>query len=75
MPQYGSIKRSVTINGHRTSITLEPEFWAALKTIANEDNQSIGSLIARIDRQQHENLSSAVRVFVLTYYQTRASHL
>ena len=58
-------KRSVEIAGHRTSLTLEAEFWRALKRLAARDGVSINKLIERIDRDRHGNLSSAVRVYVL----------
>jgi predicted DNA-binding ribbon-helix-helix protein len=58
------IKRSVRIAGHRTSVTLEPEFWDALKDIAREAGLSLNALIARIDAERlpaTANLSRAVR--------------
>ena len=64
------MKRSITIAGHRTSISLEEEFWKALRAIAREDGQSINALVSTIDKQRTTNLSSAIRVFVLNRYQT-----
>ncbi|MDH3741759.1 MAG: ribbon-helix-helix domain-containing protein [Hyphomicrobiales bacterium] len=62
----GPIKRSITIAGHRTSLSLEEEFWTVLKTLAAANNMSIAQLIATIDEARGgRNLSSAVRVFVL----------
>ena len=59
-------KRSITIAGHATSITLEDEFWTALKTIADARAQSMNALVTDIDaRKGNKNLSSALRVFVL----------
>ncbi len=59
-------KRSVKIEGHSTSISLEQEFWDALKTLAKAQNRSLAALIAEIDRGRGEqNLSSALRVYVL----------
>jgi len=61
------VKRSVSIAGHRTSISLEEPFWEALREIAEQENLSIQALIGRIDAERGEqNLSSAIRVFVLT---------
>ena len=64
-------KRSVTLQGHPTSITLEDEFWSLLKQIAEIKNQSIASLIDQIDEQRLETtsggLSSAIRVYVLKW--------
>ncbi len=59
-------KRSLTISGHRTSLSLEPEFWAVLKNAAHEERKSLAALVAEIDRGRGErNLSSALRVWVL----------
>ncbi|PCH99470.1 MAG: aryl-sulfate sulfotransferase [Alphaproteobacteria bacterium] len=62
-------KRSVTLQGHPTSITLEDEFWVVLKRIAKDRNQSIASLIDAIDEKRlettHGGLSSAIRIFIL----------
>jgi predicted DNA-binding ribbon-helix-helix protein len=68
MPRRLSLKHSVTVAGHRTSITLEMAFWDSLKEIAVERGQSINALIAEIDAQHPDNLSSALRVFILDYY-------
>ncbi len=66
----GSIrKHSVIIAGHRSSVSLEPEFWAALKEIAARRGVSINDLVTEIDKQRRDNLSSALRVFVLTTLQ------
>ncbi len=64
-------KHSIKISGHDTSITLEDEFWDALKEIAAKKGVSLNSLIAEIDAQRKGNLSSALRVFVLEYTCTR----
>jgi len=63
-------KHSVAIAGHRTSLSLEPAFWDALKAVARTRGLSLNRLIEEIDRARAEdgaagNLSSAVRVFVL----------
>jgi predicted DNA-binding ribbon-helix-helix protein len=63
-------KHSVSIAGHRTSITLEAAFWDALGAIASARSTTVAGLIAEIDRAREAdpaapNLSSAVRVFVL----------
>jgi predicted DNA-binding ribbon-helix-helix protein len=68
-----TLKRSVTVAGHRTSITLEGAFWDSLKEIADSQSKSVNTLIAEIDRQQPENLSSALRVFILAHYKAKAS--
>lgn len=60
-------KISVSLSGHQTSITLEPEFIIVLKRIANARGVSIASIISEIDntRNANTNLSSAIRVWVL----------
>ena len=59
-------KRSLTIAGHRTSIALEPEFWAGLEALAAERGLRLTALIEEIDRgREAPNLSSALRVAVL----------
>lgn len=58
-------KYSVAIDGHRTSVSLEPEFWQALKDIAAARQDTLGALISEVDRTREGNLSSALRVFVL----------
>jgi predicted DNA-binding ribbon-helix-helix protein len=63
------VKRSFAIRGHRTSISLEAEFWEALKEAAARERVSLASLIARIDEGRGEaGLSSAVRIWILDYY-------
>jgi predicted DNA-binding ribbon-helix-helix protein len=57
-------KRSVTINGHRTSISLEDPFWNSLNDIATQRDQSLASLISEIDKHRDGGLSSALRLFV-----------
>jgi len=59
------IKRSMTIHGHRTSVSLEQPFWAMLQDIAASRGQSLASLVQNIDRNRDGGLSSALRLFVL----------
>ena len=60
------LKRSLSIQGHRTSLSLEPEFWAALKQAAKAEQKSLAALVAEIDAARAgRNLSSAIRVWVL----------
>jgi bifunctional non-homologous end joining protein LigD len=62
-------KRSITIKGHKTSVSLEKEFWDCLTEIAVERGVSVGALVAAIDaNRQHAHLSSAIRIFVLRFY-------
>ena len=56
-------KRSVTIDGHRTSVSLEDAFWAELSTIAEQRGLSLNALVAEIDHGRDPgNLSSALRL-------------
>lgn len=60
------LKRSLTIAGHRTSLSLEPEFWDALQKAATARGLSIATLVSEIDQTRGDrNLSSAVRVWLL----------
>jgi predicted DNA-binding ribbon-helix-helix protein len=66
-------KRSIMINNHKTSVSLEDEFWGALKEIALQRNQRLSALIAHIDSERTTgNLSSALRLFVLDQYRSSA---
>lgn len=66
------LKRSLSIQGHRTSLSLEPEFWAALKAAATEEQKSLAALVAEIDAtREGRNLSSAIRVWVLARLSAR----
>jgi predicted DNA-binding ribbon-helix-helix protein len=65
-------KRSLSLAGHKTSIALEPEFWAALEEMAAERAIPLAALIRDIDaRREGNNLSSAVRVEVLAWARRR----
>jgi predicted DNA-binding ribbon-helix-helix protein len=67
------VKRSFTIAGHRTSISLETAFWDALKAAAAAEHVPVAQLIARIDATRGAGgLSSAVRVWVLQHYRESA---
>ena len=60
------LKRSLTIAGHRTSLSLEPEFWEILKTYAAQEQKTIAALVGEIDQARGDkNLSSAIRVWIL----------
>ena len=58
-------KRSLTIRGHRTSVSLEEPFWIALNDIAKARQQSVASLVHMIDKERVGGLSSAIRTFIL----------
>jgi predicted DNA-binding ribbon-helix-helix protein len=60
-------KRSFSLSGHRTSVALEPEFWAALEAIAAREGLALSALVTRLDAERAEGrpLASALRVFAL----------
>lgn len=64
------IKHSVTLRGHRTSVSLEKEFWQAFRDIAKEQGRAINDLVAEIDAERgvDTGLASALRLFVLRSY-------
>jgi len=60
------IKRSVVIDGHKTSVSLEDAFWSELKKIALGQHLTMSDVVSKIDAERQEgNLSSAIRLFVL----------
>ena len=59
------LKRSLTIAGHRTSLSLEPEFWQALQDAARVEKKTIASIVGELDRTRgSRNLSSAIRIWL-----------
>jgi predicted DNA-binding ribbon-helix-helix protein len=71
------IKRSIDIDGHKTSISLEDAFWNALKDIAHERHETLSNLVTGINtnRRQFANLSSALRLFVLECHKEQLARL
>lgn len=59
-----TVKHSLTIAGHATSLTLEPIFWDALHAAAAADGKPLATLVAEIDEARTTNLSSAIRVWL-----------
>ena len=69
-------KRSITIHGHRTSVSLEEPFWTILRAIAAQRGLSLASLVQMIDKERDGTLSSALRLFVLAELtQNTAGHV
>jgi predicted DNA-binding ribbon-helix-helix protein len=67
-------KRSVVVAGRETSVSLEEAFWDGLKEISGSRNMTLSGLIGEIDSNRHgSNLSSAIRLFVLSYFKGRAA--
>jgi len=68
------VKRSIVVAGHKTSVSLEDDFWKALKEIARARDVTLSTLVAAIDKGRREgNLSSAIRIFVLHYFRSQMS--
>jgi predicted DNA-binding ribbon-helix-helix protein len=67
-------KHSLTLSGHRTSVSLEPEFWRAFREIARAEGRPINALAAEIDasRDPETGLASAIRLHILAWYRARA---
>jgi len=67
------VKRSLTLQGHRTSVSLEEPFWQAFRDIARAEGRALNTLAAEIDatRDPETGLASAIRVFVLRHYRER----
>ena len=66
------LKRSIVIGGHKTSVSLEDEFWREVKEIALAQQTTVSKLVEEIDSSRaNANLSSAVRLYVLTYYRDK----
>ena len=65
-------KRSIIIDGHKTSVSLEAPFWSDLKEIAYAQEATLSELVAKIDQtRQQANLSSAIRLYVLEHIRRR----
>jgi len=65
------LKRSISIDGHKTSVSLEEAFWSDLKEIAHNQQTTLSKLVTQIDgTRRRGNLSSALRLFVLEHIRT-----
>ena len=68
------VKRSVVLAGHKTSVSLEEAFWTSMKEISSLRDMTMSELIGEIDNSREQgNLSSAIRLFVLDYFRSRAT--
>ncbi|SFN74094.1 Ribbon-helix-helix domain-containing protein [Roseovarius lutimaris] len=67
------VKHSLTLKGHRTSVSLEAEFWQAFREIAAQKQIPINALAAQIDAERGVDigLASAIRLYVLRHFQGR----
>jgi predicted DNA-binding ribbon-helix-helix protein len=67
------VKRSVVLAGHKTSVSLENEFWEGLRQIADREKTTMSALLQQIDKgRRYANLSSAIRIFVLGHFRALA---
>jgi len=68
------VKRSIVLNGHKTSVSLENEFWDGLHEIADLQKTKLSALVQQIDRERsNRNLSSAIRIFVLNHFRAQTA--
>lgn len=67
------VKRSIVVAGHKTSVSLEEAFWTSMKEISGLRDMTLSDMVSEIDKGRAQgNLSSAIRLFVLDYYRSRA---
>jgi predicted DNA-binding ribbon-helix-helix protein len=67
------VKRSIVVGGHKTSVSLEEAFWNGMKEISGARGMTLSELVGEIDANRHQgNLSSAIRLFVLDHFKSRA---
>ncbi|MEQ1652525.1 MAG: ribbon-helix-helix domain-containing protein, partial [Hyphomicrobium sp.] len=69
------VSRNVTIAGHRTSVRLEPDMWAALKEICRRERASMHEVCTTVaqHKQQNSSLTAAIRVFIMAYFRAAAT--
>jgi predicted DNA-binding ribbon-helix-helix protein len=67
------VKRSIVVAGHKTSVSLEEEFWTSMKEISSARDITLSDLVSEIDKARHQgNLSSAIRLYVLDHFRSQA---
>jgi predicted DNA-binding ribbon-helix-helix protein len=68
------VKRSIVMRGHKTSVSLEDNFWKALKEVATQRGMTLSDLVAAVDDKKEDgNLSSAIRRYLLDFYRDQVS--
>lgn len=68
------VKRSIELHGHKTSVSLEDQFWDGLRDIAERSRTPLPMLLSTIDAQRgYANLSSAIRVYVLEHHRAASA--
>ncbi len=69
MPMSALVSRNVRVDGHRTSVRLEPDMWDALREICGREGVSIGQICSEVNRgRDAAGFTSSLRVFILNYY-------
>ncbi len=76
-PYHPPVKRSVTISGHQTSISLEPLFWDMLKSASEETGLAVNALVAAIDNERlasptPSGLAGAIRIWLVERLRTKS---
>ena len=67
------VKRSIVVAGHKTSVSLEEEFWSSMKEISSARDITLSDLVSEIDKSRRQgNLSSAIRLYVLDHFRNQA---
>ena len=67
------VKRSIVVAGHKTSVSLEEEFWNSMKEISSARDITLSDLVSEIDKSRRQgNLSSAIRLYVLDHFRNQA---
>ena len=66
------VKRSIVVAGHKTSVSLEEAFWNGMKEISGLRNMTLSELVGEIDNNRQQGNLSAIRLFVLDYFKSRA---
>lgn len=69
----GLVSKNVTVNGHRTSMRLEPVMWDALREAARREGMTVNALVSQLAERSPHTLTSEVRVFIATYYRAAAT--
>lgn len=69
---YRQVSRNVYVNGHRTSMRLELGIWDGIAAICKRQDKTVNELLNEISRHAHHNLTSAVRVYVASYFRAAA---
>ena len=73
------VKRSLTLHGHRTSVSLETPFWEALQEIAAERGAPLSRIVAEIDDSRNvaagAGLATALRLYILAHFRARSTPL